>query len=276
MVYLNYASRLREELSLRAVSFASQHSLLHECTIGSRTSVIFRESFDGLHGNFYPASYSRIQAVPGWKRRLSKAHSSASRRLVSHDRERRELDTAVSSDALLMNIFCHPRAFSANSSLRALLGSEASGRLEFGHKPRIPLLTDHVECTEVDLKIGKLLVEAKLTEGDFQSAPRLRVERYRDFRTVFDTESLPQTDRAYLHYQLIRGALAAFAEQDARFCVLCDARRPDLVESWFAVASAVKAPSLRPRLQLITWQELAGTLPKSMQKWLAEKYGIFA
>jgi hypothetical protein len=56
--------------------------------------------------------------------------------------------------------------------------------------------------------------------------------------------------------------------------VICDARRPDLVDAWFSVASAVRLPLLRSRLQLTTWQEIAATLPKSMRMWLEDKYGI--
>ena len=56
--------------------------------------------------------------------------------------------------------------------------------------------------------------------------------------------------------------------------MICDARRPDLIDAWFAVARAVKVASLRSRLQLATWQEIAATLPKAMRGWLAEKYGI--
>ena len=160
------------------------------------------------------------------------------------------------------------------SSLRILLGTEPPERLQFGCKPRIPLIANHVERTEVDLRIGDLLIEAKLTEAEFQRAPRVRVERYRDFESVFDAPMLPQTAESYLHYQLIRGVLSAFAEQGIRYCVLCDARRPDLIDAWFTVAAAVKIASLRSRLQLVTWQEIAGTLPKPMQAWLAEKYGI--
>lgn len=119
-----------------------------------------------------------------------------------------------------------------------------------------------------------LLIEAKLTETEFQRAPRERIERYRDFAYAFDIHALPQLNGYYLHYQLIRGVLAAFAEEDARYCVLCDARRPDLVDAWFTVASAVKLASLRSRLQLATWQEISATLPKSLRLWLAEKYGI--
>jgi hypothetical protein len=270
----SYAGRLRQELSARALAWAAAHGLPHECTIGDTPVVIFRETSDATHGNFHPGSYKCICRKPEWNRRLQKSHSSARRNLPSHDAERGELDTAASSDALLMNIFCHPQAFAAKSALRLLLGTEAPERLQFGCKPRIPLITNHVERTEIDLRIGELLIEAKLTEIEFQRAPRRRVERYRDFASVFDTGLLPQTHDSYLHYQLIRGVLSAFAEQGIRYCVICDARRPDLIDAWFTVAQAVKPASLRSRLQLVTWQEVAQTLPRSMRVWLAAKYGI--
>ena len=34
--------------------------------------------------------------------------------------------------------------------------------------PRIPLFSEAMERTEVDMKLGNVLFEAKLTEGDFQ------------------------------------------------------------------------------------------------------------
>ena len=270
----SYAGRLRQELSARALAWAAAHALPHECTFGDTPVVIFRETSDATHGNFHPGSYKCICRKPEWNRRLQKSHSSARRNLPSHDAESGELDTAASSDALLMNIFCHPQAFAAGSALRLLLGTEAPERLQFGCKPRIPLITNHVERTEIDLRIGDLLIEAKLTEIEFQRAPRRRVERYRDFASVFATDLLPQTHDSYLHYQLIRGVLSAFAEQGIRYCVICDARRPDLIDAWFTVAQAVKLASLRSRLQLATWQEVAQTLPRSMRVWLATKYGI--
>lgn len=271
---MSYAGRLREELSARALDWAVKNGLAHECTIGNLPAVIFREGEDAVHGNFHPASYQRICHRPEWHRRLHKSHTSAHRNLVSHDRDRSELDTAASSDALLMNIFCHPRAFAAGSLLRALLATEPPERLEFGAKPRIALIANHVERTEIDLRIGNLLIEAKLTETEFPRAPRARVERYRDFASAFDVDALPQSGESYLHYQLIRGVLAAHAEQGTRYCVICDARRPDLIDAWFTVARAVRLASLRSRLQLTTWQEIATTLPKSMRNWLAQKYGI--
>jgi hypothetical protein len=271
---ISYAGRLREEISARALAWASSNGLPHECTISNLPAVLFRETEDATHGNFHPASYKCICRKPEWNRRLRKSHTSARRNLPSHDTGRSELDTAASSDALLMNIFCHPQAFTAGSRLRIFLGTEAPEQLRFGSRPRIPLVANHIERTEIDLRIGDLLIEAKLTETEFQRAPRLRVERYRDFRCVFDTGLLSQTAESYLHYQLIRGVLSAYAEQGTRYCVICDARRPDLIDAWFIVASAVKLSSLRSRLQLVTWQEIAATLSQSMQMWLAEKYGI--
>ena len=272
----SYAAHLRDELSYRALAWASCNHLAHEATIGNLPAVLFRDNEDGTHGNFHSASYKCICGKPEWHRRLRKSHTSARRRLASHDSARRELDTAASSDALLMNIFCHPQAFAAASSLRVLIATEPAERLQFGYKPRIPLLKNHVESTEVDLRVGDLLIEAKLTEADFQRAPHMRVERYRDFDSAFDVHLLPQIAESYLHYQLIRGVLAACAEQRIRYCVICDARRPDLIDAWFTIAKAVKLASLRSRLQLVTWQEIAATSPKSMRTWLAEKYGIVA
>lgn len=45
--------------------------------------------------------------------------------------------------------------------------------------------------TEIDMRLGELLVEAKLTESDFQSANIGLISRYRDLETVFHIEELP-------------------------------------------------------------------------------------
>jgi hypothetical protein len=41
----------------------------------------------------------------------------------------------------------------------------------FGFRPQIPLRNGRTDRTEIDLKLGELMVEAKLTETDFQTAP---------------------------------------------------------------------------------------------------------
>ena len=71
----------------------------------------------------------------------------------------------------------------------------------------------------------------------------------------------------------IRGTLAAYATGRS-FCVLCDSRRPDLIEGWYRVMRAVRPAELRCRLKLLTWQELASAVPEELQQFLATKYGI--
>jgi hypothetical protein len=46
------------------------------------------------------------------------------------------------------------------------------------------------------MRLGSLLVEAKLTEGDFQTRAAAVVEAYRDFDAVFDRELLPRVELA--------------------------------------------------------------------------------
>ena len=90
------------------------------------------------------------------------------------------------------------------------------------------------------MKLGDMLFEAKLTESDFQSCDAAVLRGYRDFEEVFDAKDLPREGKKQVSYQLIRNVLAAHAS-DCGFCVLLDARRPDLVESWYA-DSALRPP----------------------------------
>ena len=213
-------------------------------------------------------------------RRFDKIHAQG-RALPKAESGRRwrELDSSMSSDALLMNVFLGggPEAM---GPLQRVLGVLGDAPPVFGWKARVPLAPDargraRFDRTEVDLRWGDLLVEAKLTESDFQTRAAKIVEGYRDFDAVFDRELLPRvelresrrrtavefaeeftqeweepvTDNsvalefqqtlaiqarqaepfepAYAGYQLIRNVLAAYAE-GCSFCVLHDARRPDL------------------------------------------------
>jgi hypothetical protein len=132
---------------------------------------------------------------------------------------------------------------------------------------------DEVDRTEVDMAIGSLLFEAKLTETGFQTASMSRVSRYNGLQEVFDLDELPQAGNRIHGYQLIRGVLAANAT-GGRFVVLCDQRRVDLQEIWFRVLRAVISFDLRSRMALLSWQEIAPTLPPVLRTFLADKYGI--
>jgi hypothetical protein len=265
---------LLSELSLRGLRFASVNGLLHEHTDGRVPSIIFGRDDDGRHGNFHPAAYQRICGSREWSKRLEKVHTASKRSRVRANWRWKELDCANSSDALLMNIFCHPEVMTC-MNVRAMLGIELNAVPEFGFKPRTPLQRDGRDNTEIDMKVDSLLVEAKLTESDFQSARFDLICRYRDLETVFDLSALPVRNGKHSCYQLIRGTLAAYA-MECSFCVFCDARRPDLVEAWYGIMRAVRLFDLRSRLKLLTWQELASGLPEGLQQFLAAKYGIFS
>jgi hypothetical protein len=43
---------------------------------------------------------------------------------------------------------------------------------EFGFRARVPLANGKFDRTEVDMRLGDLLIEAKLTESNFQRAPK--------------------------------------------------------------------------------------------------------
>ncbi len=237
--------------------------------------VVYGPETDGTrHGNFYNSSYAAILKRPDWACRLKKTHSQGQSALPRADRLWRELDSCMSSDALLMNVFCCPRICSSRA-VTCMLGTEPPDTPIFGYKARMPLLGGKTDRTEVDMKLGSLLVEAKLTESDFQSKSSSVLEWYRDFRTVFEVCELPRSGDRYPSYQLIRNVLAAHAT-GLSFCVICDGRRRDLVEAWYAIMRCIREVALGTRCKVLTWQELSTALPRKLQSFLRAKYGIFA
>jgi hypothetical protein len=328
-----YASELRRELGQRNRLWARTRT--HIESYGNPPVIVYFPE-EGRHGNFFDPSYSAIAARPDWMRRFDKIHAQGRSLPKSESGRRwRELDSSMSSDALLMNVFCAPGVAESPAVQRAL-GIERNELPVFGWKARVPLASGRSDRTEVDMRWGGLLVESKLTEGDFQAKTAAIVEGYRDFDAVFERELLPRVplrtkrhreptefpedysqeyedlgdapdlrnlknqsnvstlevathlplpapertspadfDSAYESYQLIRNVLAAHAGGES-FCVIHDARRPDLREAWFRVMAAVKSSALRVRLKVLTWQELSPLLPEDLQQFLDWKYGIVA
>jgi hypothetical protein len=173
-----------------------------------------------------------------------------------------------------MNIFCYPRVM-ARPKLCALLSVEAGLRPEFGVRAMLPMRRGEVDRTELDMRVGELLFEAKLTETGFQTASMERLMRYGGVAEIFDLEELPRAGERVVGYQLVRGVLAAQAS-GGRFVLLCDGRRADLQEMWFRVMRAVRSFDLRSRMGVLSWQEVAGSLPAVLRAFLAAKYGIVA
>src|SRR5579872_7480610 len=303
-----YASQLRRELGARNRIYARGRNCVQ--SYGDPPVVVYAPDEAG-HGNFFDPAYQAILARPEWLRRLDKVHTGA-RSLPKAERKWRELDSSMSSDALLMNIFCTP-GVAESKTVRSLLGVDAEDPPIFGWRAGVRLTSGRVDRTEVDMKWGSLLVEAKLTESDFQTCSPGLVAGYHDLTTVFDLDLLPRASIAigrrkpsvefpedytqeeirvpvedwephvwemppesisgYASYQLIRNVLAAHAIQ-ASFCVILDQRRPDLRETWYQVMAAVTDAALRVRLKVLTWQELVHALPRDLRLFLAQKYGI--
>ena len=246
----------------------------HEVTFGRVPSVLYAGDDAGSHGNFVPASYRRILADPAWAARLNKAYTGSAQLPRAADRRRAELECAVSSDALLMNVFCYPGVL-RRKAVCASLGVEEGFRPAFGVRAQLPMRGGEIDRTEFDMQVGDLWVEAKLTEGGFGRAALERLLRYAGVEQCFDMEELPTGGAHILGYQLIRGLLAAL-QQEGRYLVLLDARRADLEEICFRVLRAVRSAEARSRFRMVTWQELAGALPATLQTFLGDKYGIVA
>src|SRR5215468_7448339 len=150
---------LRAELAERARNYAQMKSLPYCLSYGERPVVCFEPFGERRHGNFHPASYRSICVRPDWKSRLAKAHTTARRSLPASDYGTRgELDSCMSSDALLMNVFCHAGVL-RSESLALMLGIAVKSQPEFGLRARVPLVNGRVDATEIDMHIGNLLVE---------------------------------------------------------------------------------------------------------------------
>lgn len=276
MRYLDPPPRARRSSlanPLRRVLAAQPAEHPHEQT---RSSIIYAPA-GTQHGNFIDASYRSILANPAWARRLRKAHTAKRQaRPAGPEEERRdwhELDAATSSDALLMNTFCYPNVL-AGAPLTQLLGGVECGSIpEFGYKPRVLLERGLRDRTEIDMRLGTLLVEAKLTESGFQTAPLRLLERYPGCYDVFDHDALEIAGGKVAQYQLLRNILVVHA-LGGEFCLMLDARRTDLIDCWGATLQAVRAYDLRTRLRLVTWQEIAAVVPRALRLFLAAKYGL--
>jgi hypothetical protein len=157
-------SLLRGQISHLNVARAARYNA--EMTYGNVPGVIYSENELGEHGNFLPAAYRRILRHRDWKARLKKVYTGS--RFVPRrgDRQRRELDCASSSDALLMNIFCYPGVL-RRKALSALLAIDACAEPVFGFRPAIPLKSGAKDRSEIDLKLGTLLIEAMRPGASF-------------------------------------------------------------------------------------------------------------
>jgi len=269
----SWSSLLRTEIARSARQYAVEEQLPFYESLGTPPTILFEPFADGTrHGNFLDASYEAIRQDPAWAARLLKVHPQRTALPEAKQAAARELDSSNSSDALLMNVLCYPGIIT--SSLRELLDYDGSTEMTFGVGGEIPYVGGGVDHrTEHDAKVGRMILEAKLTESDFIFREAEVVERYAGLQAVFETDRLPRRGTDYASYQLIRNVLAAH-HHGYSFTLVCDARRPDLLRAWWVIHSAIRQPDLRCRCNFVLWQEIAQVLPAPLREFLRRKYGI--
>jgi hypothetical protein len=268
----DWVATFKSQLRTRAEQWAAKTSLPFYRSLGKSPTILFERTSDGSrHGNFFDSTWKAINAEPDWCTRLKKAHPQAAALPERYRAQAAELDSSNSSDALLMNCFCPP---GAAKRIALTLGlSSAESRPEFGYNPCLPLIVGKFDSTEIDMRMGDALFEAKLTERDFTSHPKSHLIRYTQLEECFNLALLPRTLEMFAGYQLIRNVLAAANEQ-VRLVVLIDRRRPDLLQQWWNVHGAIKNDKLRNRCDVHFWQEIAAACNASHRQFLEDKYGL--
>src|ERR1700679_3637710 len=127
----SYASQLRQDLCQRNRRHARGRA--HVESYGSAPVIVYAPE-EGRHGNFLDAAYAAMVERPEWMRRFDKIHAQG-RSLPKAERRWRELDSSMSSDALLMNVFCTPGVVESEAVQR-MLGVERDTSPVFGWKAR--------------------------------------------------------------------------------------------------------------------------------------------
>jgi len=248
-----------QRIEIREVTekYANKHNLIIDTSHPS--AVIFHDIAD----NFHPDSYENIKINPEWSQRLNKPHQNIP--------GVKEMQSSNSSDALLMNIFCHPMIGKWKGPSK--LFNERIGKISFGFPGLVHINGRKQDSTEIDMAFGNVICEAKLTESDFTQQESCIVERYDNLQEEFHVESLPKFNDNYANYQAIRNLLAAI-QYDKKHFLLCDERRPDLVRSYMETVACLRSVKHRKKCRVVFWQEIASSCGISLRDWLKEKYCI--
>lgn len=270
---MDWSGNLRKQIGVSSERYARMHNIPYYRSIGKLYPTVMFEPFhDNMrHGNFIDASYGAILKNPSWLTRLDKRHQQSHYLPECKRQQARELDSSNSSDALLMNIFCYPGILSCK--LCTLFHRSVLPDPEFGIRCCLPLSSGKGDSTEIDMRMGDIIAEAKLTERDFTSKDKNIVRKYKGFDDIFNADGLDQTVTEYRSYQLLRNFLAAY-HYNCSFFLLCDRRRPDLLKEYQTVYRAIKCVALCSRCEVIFWQDIAAVVPDELGVFLSEKYGI--
>jgi hypothetical protein len=264
---------LRKQIRYSTEQYAKINKIEYYLSIGKDPTIMF-EPYNNKteHGNFIIDSYKMILNNECWKRRLEKTHPRRQCLPPSKRNKPKELDSSNSSDALLMNIFCYPNVDKFTGAMKLLKLSHWESPC-FGLNVQLAHRKQGAIRSEIDMKIGKTIFEAKLTENNFQNKSQEVVLEYENFDKIFNINMLIRNKGKFHNYQLIRNILTANV-CDRNFLLLVDSRRNDLIEMFLKCKESIKNTDLRMRCNFITWQELTATLGKELKNFLVLKYGF--
>lgn len=269
---MRYNELLKQELKLLAKEYGQsicKDNYAHP-TEPVNSSLIFKD----IELCFQKDSWQTIITKEDLKRRIQKKHT----RVQTKNAGILEMQSSNSSDALAMNIFCHTDV-KKSKGVKNLFQVEEITSIDFGYKAKVDKIIDKIkkkDSTEIDVLINcNIFIECKLTEKDFTSNKKDIVEHYSEFKNVFQIDQLSKTETHYDNYQLIRNILAA-NQHNAQFLLICDMRRPDLVESFNQTVNCIKDEyfELRNKCKILYWQDLAKVVGDELKSFLKEKYGI--
>ena len=269
---MNYNSQLKNEL----INLADNYGIKNYTTVYAHPAELKNSSviFNDISYSFQKDSWNVISGNPDYLARTKKTHPNTQ----TKEPAVLEMQSSNSSDALAMNIFCHP-SFKKWKGVTNLFEVDKISTIEFGFEAKV-LKTYNTKIeedkTEVDLLINKNIIsECKLTEEDFCVQLKSIVEQYSEFKNVFHTNKLLQDEAHYKNYQLIRNILAA-NQDNAQFVLICDMRRPDLAQSFCKTIACIKDEylDLRTNCKIIYWQDIAKVVGADLKNFLNEKYGI--
>ena len=251
------SANLKQVLRRSSLAFAKRRDLTID---DSHSSAII---FSNVADSFHPDSYKNICKNADWKARTLKPHPNIP--------GIKEMQSSNSSDALLMNIFCHPLV-GKWAGVKKVLGSDLES-VDFGFPGAVRLCNGEADTTEIDLSLTDSLCEAKLTESDFTKKRPSVVENYAGLKGAFHIEVLPRKVDDYDNYQIVRNLLAS-AQHNRKHYLFCDERRPDLARRYMDTVSCLRDVHMRVNCRVIFWQEVVAACGASLREWIEEKYGM--
>jgi len=249
----------------------------------SKTGVIlFPQSGDNkdamYYGNFQQNSLEVILADASYKGRLKKVHSRRSGFPSPHNKTACELDSCNSSDALLMNIFCYPKIRDRINIGIDVQNLTIQGEdIHFGIPIRLFKRNNQSEIspTEIDMVIGDTIVEAKLSETDFQPLNKTLFDSYESFFNLVEERMIIDQSNQFLPiYQLLRNATIR-RMLNCKMVVIIDDRKANLKKYYRSFVGALKQREDRDKIFMVTWQDLVKTIEiADLKSFLKIKYGI--